>query len=456
MLAIGGALATVFAQAVERRALDASVEETSLLAEAVIGSFLTRSDLNGLTTARARALDRQVRRAILPHRVAQVKVWNPDGKVVYSSAPGLTGKTFPLTDELRTALAGDIEAHVSDLEGAEHQGLAGLGEAYEIYVPLRIDGRLAGAFEIYRPFAPIAADIRAVQVRLYGVLAIGLLLLLAFLGRLVHRASRTLVTQSAELAVLYEQEHQALNRVRELDEMKTDIVAAVSHELRTPLTTIRGSLETMLGHPGAFDEAQRTELLEVAFRGSERLGALVDELLEVPRIYSGDLRVILQPLDIEDVLREASVHHRAVVHTVIPAKPPEVVSDHEVVRKVVEILVSNAVKFSPAGSPVTVRVRSSRGAVSIAVEDLGPGVPPGEEERIFEAFYQADHRPTRRVGGVGMGLHLARTLAGLVHGTIEVDRRWHKGARFVLKLERPARWTPAPAEIAGALRAFAS
>jgi two-component system, OmpR family, sensor histidine kinase SenX3 len=119
-------------------------------------------------------------------------------------------------------------------------------------------------------------------------------------------------------------------------------------------------------------------------------------------------------------------------------KALDVHTDRAAVGKILGLLLDNALKFSPEGSPITVRVRADAEEVRISVEDEGPGIPPGEEQRIFEPFYQVDHGPSRAAGGVGLGLHLANKLAAMVGGSLTVGTGSRRGASFVLSLPLPA------------------
>ncbi len=435
----GLAVGFILAQQIESRALAEARQNTSLLANAVIAPLVTREDLGGLSPERLAELDRLIRERVVPHDVAQVKLWNPGGRVIYSNFRELVGKKFGVSHHLEEALSGDVISHVSNLEAAEHDELRQLGQALEVYVPLRLDGDIVGAFEIYRPYRPIQAGIRADRRRLYAVLAGGMLFLFVILWRVVRGASRALVHQADELAVLYAREHETVARLREVDELKTDIVATVTHELRTPVTSMRGSLETLLSRGSALQPGEWEELIRIANRGAQRMQALVDELLEVPRLYSGERRVSIESIHLAPLIAELTNGHDGRVRTEIAPSIAVVTTDRAALRQIVALLLDNALKFSPPDAPVTIRVSEEDEGVHISVEDEGPGVPPGEEERIFEPFYQAERAHTRTKGGVGLGLHLASKMATLIGGSLTLDRSRTKGAAFVLSLPPSSR-----------------
>jgi signal transduction histidine kinase len=434
----GLVLGFILSRQIETRALAQARLNTSLLANSVIAPLVTTEDLGGLSPERLAELDRLIRERVIPHDVAQVKLWNPGGRVVYSNFPELVGKKFGVSHHLEEALRGELPSHVSHLEAAEHAELRELGEALEVYVPLRLNGRIVGAFEIYRPYRPIEADIRADQRRLYAVLAGGLLFLFVILGRVVRGASRALVRQADELAVLYAREQETVARLREVDELKSDIVATVTHELRTPVTSMRGSLETLLSRGAALQPGEWEELIRIANRGAQRMQALVYELLEIPRLYSGERHVSIEPVQLEPLIAELTNGLDGRIELELDPTVAEVSTDRAALRQILALLIDNAVKFSPPDSPITVRVTEAEDAVHISIEDQGPGVPPGEEERIFEPFYQADRSSTRKKGGVGLGLHLASKMATMVGGRLALDRDRENGATFVLSLPPPA------------------
>jgi signal transduction histidine kinase len=430
----GVALGFILARQIESRALEEARQGTSLLANSVIAPLVTPEDLGGLSPERLAELDRLIEERVVPHDVAQVKLWNPGGRVVYSNFPELVGKRFGVSHHLEEALQGQVISHVSHLQDAEHAELRELGEALEVYVPLRLSGRIVGAFEIYRPYRPIQAGIRADQRRLYAALAGGLLFLFVILGRVVRRASGALVRQADELADLYARERETVARLKEVDELKSDIVATVTHELRTPVTSMRGSLETLLSRGAALQPGEWEELVRIANRGAQRMQALIDELLEVPRLYSGERHLSIERVQLEPLIAELTDGLDGRVETELTPAADEVSTDRAAVRQILALLIDNALKFSPPTSPITVRTTAAGDEIHIAVEDQGPGVPAGEEERIFEPFYQADQSSTRQKGGVGLGLHLASKMAAMVGGRLALDRTREKGAAFVLSL----------------------
>jgi PAS domain S-box-containing protein len=224
---------------------------------------------------------------------------------------------------------------------------------------------------------------------------------------------------------------------RLVEQMKSDFVSTVSHELRTPLTSIYGFGETLLRQDVLFDQEERRVFLGYIASESERLTEIVDALLNVARLDTGDLQVILKPMDVRPVLDEvlAGVQegagangHRFVLD--VPQEPLPAEADPEKVRQVLQKLIDNAVKYSPEGGTVTVAARRASDAIEVRVVDEGIGIPHAEQERIFRKFYRAEAVAHGGAGGTGLGLFIARGLVAAMGGRIWVDSTEGEGSSF--------------------------
>ena len=219
-----------------------------------------------------------------------------------------------------------------------------------------------------------------------------------------------------------------------VEQMKSDFVSTVSVELRTPLTSIYGFAQTLLREDVAFGEAERRTFLEFIARESERLTAIVDALLNVARLDTGDLTVSLVPTDVASVVSEVVTSaspsgngHRFVADVDIDGVAVQ--ADPDKLRQVLDQLVSNAVKYSPEGGTVTVSARRVEEAVEVAVADEGIGIPQSERERIFSKFYKAGGAQ-----GTGLGLFIAQGLVREMGGRMWVDSEEGRGSRFAFEL----------------------
>jgi PAS domain S-box-containing protein len=228
---------------------------------------------------------------------------------------------------------------------------------------------------------------------------------------------------------------------RMVEEVKSDFVAAVSHELRTPLTSIYGFAETLLREDILFGEDERRTFLGYIASESERLTEIVDQLLNVARLDAGDLTVKPEQIDVASVVSEvvgtveeadAMNGHRFELD--LPSEPLAAEADRDKLRQVFNILVENAIKYSPSGGTVTVGARRTDQGVEVRVADEGAGIPVAEQERIFRKFYRAESNARGGAGGTGLGLFIARELVTAMGGRIWVESAEGEGSSFAFEL----------------------
>lgn len=232
----------------------------------------------------------------------------------------------------------------------------------------------------------------------------------------------------------------ARDRLVDLESLRTDLLSTISHELRTPLTAIRTSAGLLLDPASDPTEAQRRALLEAIVRNGERMQRLVGDILELSRFRSGSVSLQLRRF-------RASALAASTIALVAPLAAQrdqrlellddvgpdhEVFGDHRRLEQALLNLVSNAQKFAPDGGTVTIRVAQRREDTAWAVTDRGPGIPPEDQERLFERFFVGrNDRPGPRQG-VGLGLPTALAIAQAHDGTIEVDSEPGRGSTLTL------------------------
>jgi PAS domain S-box-containing protein len=228
---------------------------------------------------------------------------------------------------------------------------------------------------------------------------------------------------------------------RMVEQVKSDFVAAVSHELRTPLTSIYGFAETLLRQDVPFGEDERRTFLGYIASESERLTGIVDQLLNVARLDTGDLQVELGRIDVGSVVSEVveTVEESDIVNghrfeVDLPEEPLAAEADPDKVRQVFNILVENALRYSPGGGTVTVGARRNADRVEVRVVDEGIGIPAGERERIFRKFYRAESAARDGAAGTGLGLFIAKELVTAMGGRIWVDSTEGEGSSFSFEL----------------------
>ncbi|MCI0784359.1 MAG: PAS domain-containing protein [Chloroflexi bacterium] len=225
---------------------------------------------------------------------------------------------------------------------------------------------------------------------------------------------------------------------KRLDDVRRDFVANVSHELRTPLSAVKSVIETLQG--GAVDEPDvARDFLARAETEVERLVQLLEELLALSRLESGDLHFTEHPLDMRDVVR--SVGQRMAPHAQragvdlrvdVDGRVQGVSGDPAALERAIVNLVDNAIKFTPKGGSVDLSSRADDGSVTIVVADTGAGIDPLDLPRVFERFFKADR--ARQRGGTGLGLAIVKHTVEAHGGSIGVESQLGAGSVFRLKL----------------------
>ena len=250
-------------------------------------------------------------------------------------------------------------------------------------------------------------------------------------GQRVETRSRDEVGQ---LAIAFNRMSGELENVERL---RRDLVGNVSHELKTPISALRAHLENMIDGVEPADP----ENLQVMLAQSERLGRLVDQLLELSRLESGDLHLRREPIRlsplVSQVVSEIAVTrrgHDVALEQEVPADLPAVFADPERVHQVLFNLLDNAVRFTPAGGRVTISASRHNGSVDVAVHDTGPGIPAEHLPRLFERFYRVDTARSRDDGGTGIGLAIARSVVEAHGGRIWAASEPGHGSTFTFEL----------------------
>ena len=247
---------------------------------------------------------------------------------------------------------------------------------------------------------------------------------------------RVTATSQDEVGELARSFNAMAAELAEVDRARRDLVANASHELRTPITALQAVLENVVDGV----EPPDPETLRTMLRQVERLGRLVNQLLDLSRLESGAATLERRPFTLGDVLGDAVDEcrlHAPGVSLDVHVEPAglSVDGDPDRVHQVVSNLLENAVRHSPEGGRVQVRASSSgRGRVTIEVSDEGPGIADADAARVFERFYRADAARSSRHGGAGLGLSIARWIVDLHGGEIRPERREPHGCRMIIVL----------------------
>jgi signal transduction histidine kinase len=244
-----------------------------------------------------------------------------------------------------------------------------------------------------------------------------------------RRRQRDLLEQWAEAS---EREHAVADKLTQADQQKSEFLALVSHELRTPLMAVKGFVDTVLLHWDKLPDDRRRELLTRASSNADELGRLVRQLMEFGRTESGPIQIAPDNLDVAAAVDLALLGIAPVTagHRLQVDVPDGLVvdADADAFNHVLVNLLTNAVKFSPAGSLVVVGARRAEGEVVVSVADEGAGIAPEEQDRIFDRFYQS--RNGNHARGTGIGLTIAQRFTAQHGGRIWVDSEPGRGATF--------------------------
>ncbi|MGH8443711.1 MAG: ATP-binding protein [Solimonas sp.] len=226
----------------------------------------------------------------------------------------------------------------------------------------------------------------------------------------------------------------------ETEKMRAALLTSVSHDLRTPLASILGAITSVRSYGKLYDETARDELLGTAQDETERMSRFVANLLDMTKLDAGALQAKRETCDLHDVVAGAVkrtqkllAQHRLVVD--LPRDLPFVLGDAALLEQVLVNLMDNAAKYAPEGSEITIAARHHRYALTLSVADRGAGIPPTEQERIFDVFYRVKQADRQRAG-TGLGLTICRGFVQAMGGSIRVRNREEGGAVF--EIEFPA------------------
>jgi PAS domain S-box-containing protein len=242
-----------------------------------------------------------------------------------------------------------------------------------------------------------------------------------------------------------------LTAERAVDDLKREFLATASHELRTPLSAIYGAAMTLRRDDIELGDEDRERLLAVVAHESDRLARIVNEILVADHLDSGRLRVRPTRLDAVEAAAAVVAAARVVAPTSVAieldaaTEISPVAADPEHLRQILVNLVDNAVKYSPDGGQVTVRIEDRGASVRFAVSDEGIGIPANEQARVFEKFYRLDPDLTRGVGGTGLGLYICRELVRRMSGRITLSSTPGEGSTFAVDLPAVSVQNAAPA-----------
>jgi signal transduction histidine kinase len=357
-------------------------------------------------------------------------------------------------DRIAIVLSEEGVAHVMAVAGAGADSVLPPGSGRPIHGTL-LEDLLRTNQTIYRrdmkeadypeedDFLELGLRCRLATPLLQGARAIGMLSLSrdrpdAFTAEEVELAGLLgrLVASAVQNIRAYETERKTVEELRRLSELRADFVSLVSHELRTPMAAVIGSARTLQQRWRELSVEQRESFLELIAAETGRLATLISDVLDTSRIDAGTFSFRFGDVDVGQLVRDSVATAQlgqdevSLVAEVREPLPP-IRGDSERLRQVVVNLIDNAVKYSPAGDAVEVRVYSEDGSVCVDVRDHGPGISKDDQQLIFEKFGRVTG-PGATKPGTGLGLFIARSIAEAHGGTLDVSSVPDKGATFTL------------------------
>ena len=234
-----------------------------------------------------------------------------------------------------------------------------------------------------------------------------------------------------------------ITKRKQIDNIKKDFISTVSHELRTPLTSIRGALGLLTGGAMGSFTSEVTNMLNIAMNNSERLLLLINDILDIEKIESGNMEFNQRNIDLDLLLKQSVESNQEYVKSYgvkltyknkINTNNAQVYSDKERLLRVMANLISNAAKFSPEGEVVEVSLSRHENNCYITVTDHGQGIPTEFQPRIFEKFSQSDSSDTRQKGGTGLGLNITKAIIEKLGGKISFTTEICVGTTFTVTL----------------------
>jgi two-component system sensor histidine kinase KdpD len=252
----------------------------------------------------------------------------------------------------------------------------------------------------------------------------------------IYEAIGSLVAIALERAATIERSSR-LEASRESERLRTALLDSVTHDLRTPLTAIRAAATTLTSQPD-LPEAERAELTTVVDEESARLDRLIGQAVEMAQLDAEVLQIKAQPQDVRELMEMTVDEMRPLlrdrtVEVQVAADVPRAPLDRALVHRVLRHLIENAVKYSPAGSPIELRAFRDEYRLRVTVTDQGSGVEPGEQPFVFDKFFRGK-RQRGKAGGTGMGLAIAKAIVEAHGGGIELISEAGKGSQFAFWL----------------------
>jgi signal transduction histidine kinase len=446
LLAAGLAIAWVVNREVAGRAERTVENQARAVAEANLRSHLRPSDFTAPVAPNRRAtLDQVFRQSDLIPGVVGGRLIGRDGTITYAARHELIGTRTGPGEQLSQVLDGAVKRRVT--HSTTWRGEKNM-KVLRVLVPVRLtrSPKPIGALVLDQDYRVVDVSIGDARGPLAAILALALLALYISLFPILRRVTRQLEARNRRLREHADEREQLLEaeraaraeaeemqrllarqneRLLELDKLKDEFISLVSHELRTPLTSIRGYLELLLDD-GRLD-AEQQSFLGIIDRNSNRLLGLVSDLLMLTQIEAGGLKFDLGPVDLEEVVRESieaaspTAEANGVELGLSVEQLPAIRGHRLRLAQVLDNLISNALKFTPHGGRVDVRLSAVDGTAVVEVQDTGLGIAESEQQQLFERFFRSSQATRNAIPGTGLGLTISKAIVERHGGRIELE-----------------------------------
>lgn len=388
----------------------------------------------------------------------RIKIWNPDGTIVYSDEERLIGVQFQLPEGVTKALSLEASAKIEtfDTNDPHHKYELSFVEGLEVYAPITFgnSAEVIGVIETYSRVGFINQQIDELKTFFIQRVTLSLAVMFSMLSLIVWRASRTVGRQGQELAKyarglekmvdtrtkeLRETTQREIDKANELVKLKDQFVFIAAHELRTPANAIKWGLSAIESkHPEIVKEDK--ESFDILRKSNERLLYLVQDILNVARIEGKTLKLKLANISVVNAISDAHAEVKSMaeeqsvtIENTVSQDIQKIVGDEMRLKEVFVNLLTNAVKYGKAKGKITISAEAKDDSVVFSVVNQGVGISPEHQKHIFEKFWRA--KASQDVEGTGLGLFIVKQLVELMSGEIWFTSKPGEGTTFSFSLK---------------------